>query len=85
MDPRPCVDSHCTTLGIDMAKNVFQLHGVDKRGQVTVQKRVSRGKLRGTVAQLPPCLIGLETCRSAPYWAREFQRLGHTVKRISGG
>jgi transposase len=74
---------NCTTLGIDVAKNVFQLHGVDERGQVTVQKRVSRGKLRETVAQLPPCLIGMEACGSAQYWAREFQKCGHTVKLIS--
>ena len=74
---------HCTTLGIDVAKQVFQLHGVDERGQVVVQKRVSRGKLRETVAQFPPCLIGMEACGSAQYWARELQQLGHTVKLIS--
>ena len=74
---------HCTTLGIDLAKQVFQLHGVDKRGQVVVQKRVIRSKLRETVAQLAPCVIGMEACASAQYWAREFQQLGHTVKLIS--
>jgi transposase len=73
----------CTTLGIDLAKQVFQLHGVDERGHVVVQKRVSRSKLRQTIAQLPPCLIGMEACSSAQYWAREFQKLGHTVKLIS--
>jgi transposase len=74
---------HCTTLGIDVAKQVFQLHGVDERGQVAVQQRVSRGKLRETVAQCPPCLIGMEACGGAHYWAREFQRYGQTVKLIS--
>jgi transposase len=74
---------NCTTLGIDVAKQVFQLHGVDERGHVVMQKRVSRSKLRVTVAQLPPCLIGMEACSSAQYWAREFQKLGHTVKLIS--
>jgi transposase len=74
---------NCTTLGIDLAKQVFQLHGVDERGQVVVQKRVSRGKLRDTIAQLPPCVIGMEACGSAQYWAREFQQLGHTVKLMS--
>jgi transposase len=74
---------HCTTLGIDLAKNVFQLHGVDERGRIVVQQRVSRAKLRETVAQLPPCVIGMEACASAQYWAREFQQLGHTVKLIS--
>ena len=60
---------NCTTLGIDLAKHVFQLHGVDERGHVVVQKRVSRSKLRETVAQLPLCLIGMEACSSAQYWA----------------
>src|SRR5262245_34015095 len=72
-----------TTLGIDLAKQVFQLHGVDAHGQVVVQKRVARSKLRATIAQLPACLIGMEACSSAQYWAREFQQLGHTVKLIS--
>jgi transposase len=74
---------NCTTLGIDLAKQVFQLHGVDERGQVVVQKRVTRAKLRETVAQLPASLIGMEACGSAQYWAREFEQLGHTVKLIS--
>jgi transposase len=72
-----------TILGIDLAKNIFQLHGVDEHGHVVLQKRVPRSKLRETVAQLPPCLIGMEACGSAQYWAREFQQLGHTVKLIS--
>ena len=72
-----------TTLGIDLAKSIFQLHGVDDRGKVALQKRVTRGKLRETVAQLPPCVIGLETCGNAQYWARELQQLDHTVKLIS--
>jgi transposase len=71
------------TLGIDLAKSIFQLHGVEEHGKVVVQKRVSRSKLRETVAQLPPCLIGMEACASAQYWAREFPQLGHTVKLIS--
>lgn len=72
-----------TTPGIDLAKSIFQLHGVDERGNVVVQKRVTRSKLRETVAQLSPCLIGMEACGSAQYWAREFQQLGHIVKLIS--
>jgi transposase len=74
---------NCTTLGIDLAKTLFQLHGVDERGHVVVHKRVSRKKLLETVAQLPACLIGMEACSSSQYWAREFQQLGHTVKLIS--
>jgi transposase len=72
-----------TTLGIDLAKQVFQLYGGDEHGQVVVQQRVTRRKLRATIAQLPACVIGMEACASAHYWARELQQLGHTVKRIS--
>ncbi len=72
-----------TILGIDLAKSIFQLHGVDERGKIALQKRVPRSKLRETIAQLSPCLIGMEACGSAQYWAREFQQLGHTVKLIS--
>src|SRR5215216_5533593 len=72
-----------TTLGIDGAKSIFQLHGVDAHGKVAVQKRVTRAKLRDTIAQLPPCVIGMEACGSAQYWARKFQQLGHTVKLMS--
>jgi len=57
----------CTTLGIDLAKSEFHLHGVNKDGKVVVQKRVSRGKVRATVAQLPACLIGLEACGRGQY------------------
>jgi len=56
---------NCTTLGIDLAKQVFQLHGVDERGHVVVQKRVTRAKFREMIAQLTPCLIGMEMCGSA--------------------
>jgi transposase len=71
------------TLGIAVAKNIFQLHGVDERGKVAVQERVPRSKLRETVAQFPPCVIGMEACGSAHYWARQFQQPGRTVKLIS--
>jgi transposase len=66
-----------------VAKQGFQLHGVDERGQVVVQKRVTRAKSRESVAQLPACLIGMEACGRAQYWARECQPLGHTGKLIS--
>ena len=58
---------NCTTLGIDVAKQVFQLHGVDERGHVVVQKRVTRAKVRATVAQLPACVIGMEACSTLPH------------------
>ena len=72
-----------TTLGIDLAKNVFQLHGVDRHGKAVIAKRVKRAKLRETVASLNPCLIGLEACASAHYWARELEKFGHQVKLIA--
>ncbi len=72
-----------TTLGIDLAKNVFQLHGVDRNGKTVLTKRVSRTKLKEAVATLPPCLIGMEACGGAHFWARELTKLGHTVKLMS--
>ena len=71
------------TLGVDLAKNVLQLHGVDSAGKVVVTKRLSRVKLAGYIAKLPPCLIGMEACGSANYWARKFQNFGHEVKLMS--
>lgn len=72
-----------STLGIDLAKAVFQLHGVNEHGQVTLSKRRSRQKLLPFLANLPPCLIGMEACSGAHYWAREIQKLGHEVKLIA--
>lgn len=71
------------TLGIDLAKNIFQLHGVNKKGRCVLKRRVSRNKLAEAVAKLPTCLIGMEACGSAHYWARKFQSMGHTVKLMS--
>lgn len=70
-------------LGIDIAKSIFQLHGVDCTGKVVLKKRVSRGKLNHCVANLPQCTIVMESCGGANYWARVFQESGHTVKLIS--
>ncbi len=72
-----------TTLGIDLAKSVFQLHGIDSHGKTVLTQRVTRAKLAETVAHIPPCLIGLEACASAHYWARELEKFGHTVKLIA--
>lgn len=74
---------HVTRLGIDVAKHVFQLHGVDERGHTVLRRRVSRSQLRAVVAQLPACLVGLEACGSAHYWARELRALGHDVRLIA--
>jgi len=71
-----------TTLGIDLAKNIFQLHGVNERGEVVLSKKVTRTKLLEVITKLPCCLIGMEACSSSNYWAREFEKLGHTVKLL---
>src|ERR1700690_312128 len=65
-----------STVGIDLAKNVFSVHGVDARGTVVVRRAVSRAKLTELVAQLPPCLIGMEACSGAHEWARRFSAFG---------
>jgi transposase len=69
-----------STIGLDIAKSVFQVHGVDDAGAVTIRKRISRSKMLEFFADLPPCLIGIEACPSAHYWGRELQGIGHTVK-----
>jgi len=72
------------TLGIDLAKNVFALHGVDAAGKpALVRPAVARAKLLELIASLAPCLIGMEACSGAHHWAREFARFGHTVRLIA--
>src|SRR6478736_3616382 len=68
------------TIGLDIAKSVFQVHGVDGLGAVVIRKRVSRARMLEFFAGLPRCLIGIEACPAAHHWARELQALGHTVK-----
>jgi len=72
------------TLGIDLAKHVFALHGVDVQGHTVLRKpRVSRDQLLSVVANLPPCLIGMEACSGAHHWARLFSQHGHSVKLMA--
>lgn len=71
-----------TRVGVDLAKHVFQVHGVDRHEQVQVKRALSRRQMRSYFTQLAPCLIGMEACAGAHYWARELGRLGHTVKLI---
>jgi transposase len=70
-------------IGLDIAKSSFQVHGVDRRGKGVVRKQLSRSKVLLYFAQLPPCLIGLEACGGAHYWARELQKLGHDVRLMA--
>lgn len=69
-----------TTLGIDLAKSVFQLHGVDAEGCVVLRRQLRRSQMLEFCQRLPPCLIGMEACASAHYWARELAKFGHTVR-----
>jgi len=68
------------TIGLDLAKHVFQVHGVDATGECVLRKRLRRGQVVPFFARLPRCLVGLEACATAHYWARELQALGHEVR-----
>ena len=72
--------SEVTTIGVDLAKSVFHLHGVDGSGETVIQKRLRRGQVLAFFEKLPPCLVGMEACATAHHWAREIQALGHEVK-----
>ncbi|NLE00792.1 MAG: IS110 family transposase [Fibrobacter sp.] len=67
-------------MGIDLSKNYFQIHGIDSKRRVVLQKRVVRANIVSFLANIPPCTIGIESCASSHYWHRQFSALGHTVK-----
>jgi len=69
-----------STIGIDIAKSVFQVHGVDTDGAVVIRKRIGRTKILKFFTDLPRCLVGMEACATAHHWARELKRLGHDVR-----
>jgi transposase len=71
-----------TTIGLDLAKSVFQVHGVDAAGEVVITRKLRRAQVLAFFAKLPPCLVGMEACGSAHYWARELAALGHQVRLI---
>ena len=71
------------TLGVDLAKNIFQIHGVDNVGKKVINKAIKRNKLPEFINQLPPCLIGMEACGGSNYWGQKFTDMGHKVKLIS--
>lgn len=72
-----------TTVGIDLAKNVFQIHAVDERGKTVLKKQLKRGQVAEFFANLPVCLIGMEACGSAHHWARKLEGFGHTVRLMA--
>jgi transposase len=67
-------------IGIDLAKNVFQIHGIDAAGTVVLRRQLRRGQMEKFFAQLPPTVVGMEACGGAHHWARVFQKLGHEVR-----
>ena len=69
-----------TTIGLDLAKHVFQVHGIDAAEKVVVRKQLRRGQVLKFFAALPPCLVGMEACATSHYWARELTKLGHEVR-----
>ena len=77
--------SEVTTIGLDLAKHVFQVHGVDAQGMTVVRKRLRRGQVLAFFSRIPRCVIGLEACATAHYWARELGALGHEVRLMPRG
>jgi transposase len=70
-----------TAVGIDLAKNVFQIHGVNQRGKAVLRKQLRRDQVLDFFANLPPCLIGMEACASSHHWARKLELLGARIAR----
>jgi len=67
-----------TTIGFDIAKSVFQVHGTDAEGKAILRRQLKRRYVAAFFQRLPPCLVGIEACASSHYWSRELQALGHT-------
>src|SRR6266576_3006012 len=72
--------SEITTIGLDLAKHVFQVHGIDAQGTTVLRKRLRRGQVLAFFSRIPRCVVGLEACATAHYWARELSALGHEVR-----
>lgn len=72
-----------TRIGVDLAKNVFQVHGVNRQGEIVVRKQLRRTQMLDWFGKLAPCLVGMEACGSAHYWARELSKLGHDVRLMA--
>jgi transposase len=81
--PKEATKMEITTVGIDLAKNVIQVHGVNGHGRTVLRKALKRDQVLPFLANLTPCLIGIEACGSAHYWARKLQALGHTVRLMA--
>src|SRR5258706_6665705 len=77
---RGAVQMQITTIGLDIAKNVFQVHGIDAKEKVVARKQLRRSQVITFFKALPPCLVGMEACATAHYWARELTKLGHEIR-----
>ncbi|MTD33618.1 hypothetical protein GKE73_12905 [Paludibacterium sp. dN 18-1] len=71
------------TIGLDLAKQVFQIYAVDERGQIVMKKQLARAKLAAFFANHPPCLVGMETCLSTHFWANKLAKFGHDVRLMA--
>ena len=71
---------HVNTIGVDLAKNVFQVHGVDSTGKAVITRQLRRKQVLDLFSKLPGCLVGMEACGTGHHWAREISKLGHTVR-----
>src|SRR3546814_21008972 len=69
-------------IGLDIAKSAFQVHGIDGSWSMVLRRKLRRGQVKAFFARLPPCVVGLEACGTAHYWARELQALGHEVRLV---
>ena len=72
-----------TAVGIDLAKNVFQIHGANEHGKAVLREQLRREQMAPFFANLPPCLVGMEACASAHHWARKLASFGHTVRLMA--
>ena len=71
------------TIGLDLAKHIFQIHGADAEGRPLLRRRLRRSQVTGFFANVPPCVVGMEACCGAHYWSRVIGRFGHTVRLIA--
>ena len=78
--PEGVVHMQVSTIGVDLAKNVFQVHGVDSAGKVVITRQLRRKQVIDFFSKIPACLVGMEACGTAHHWAREVSKLGHTVR-----
>ena len=72
--------SEVITIGLDLAKSLFQVHGIDADGDIVIRKRLRRHRVLAFFKKQPPCLIGMEACATSHHWVRELQSLGHVVR-----